>query len=210
MRTARGAGFAGTALGLGVGAHLMGGGALPDLGTMVFLAVPVVWMSFFLTRARRRWPVIVGSLMAVETGLHAGFSLLSGPAGRSAPLPDAGEGHPALGAHAGVIGGPGGGMPSAHGMAEMAVVPNLTMLSAHLLATVLTGLVLAYGEHLLWCLWTWVNHAVTIVPGLVRFPARRAVTPEWLLTVNPVLAPVDRSVRRRGPPRLGPGLPAAS
>src|SRR5690348_7057897 len=104
MRAGRGVGFAGAALGLGVGAHVAGGGALPGLGTVVFLAMPVIWTAFFLTRARRRWPTVVGSLLVVQTGLHAGLSLLSGPAGPGAPIPVMGQGHAVIGAHGGAIG----------------------------------------------------------------------------------------------------------
>jgi hypothetical protein len=95
-------------------------------------------------------------------------------------------------------------------MVGMPLVPGFSMFTAHLIATVLTGVALAYGEHLLWCLWTWLHHAVTVVVALGQLPTPRTITPSWLPTVNPVQAPVDRSVRRRGPPRLWLGLPATS
>jgi len=211
MRAGRGAGFAAAALGLGIGAHLAGGGALPGLGTVVFLAIPVIWMSFFLTRARRRWPVIVGSLVAVETGLHAGLSLLSQPAGNSVPLQAAGELPVVMGGHAGAIGEAAALVTSTHGMVGMPMVPGFAMVTAHLIATVLTGVALAYGEHLLWCLWTWLHHAVTVTVAvaLSQLPPPWTVMPRWLPTVSPVPALVDRSIRRRGPPRLRLGLPAA-
>lgn len=204
MRAIRGSGFAATALGLGVGAHVIGGGALPAPGILVFLAVPVLWVSFFLTRARRRWPTVIAALLAIETGLHEGLSLLSGPLNDASP---AGGGPMVMGTHAGVFGDPAVAMPSADAMTGMPTGLGLTMVGAHLVATVLTGAALAYGEHLLWSLWTWMHHAVTVAVAMIPLPTPWTVPPGWLPTVSPVPAPVDGSVRRRGPPLLRVGLP---
>jgi hypothetical protein len=207
LRVSRGVTFAGTALGLGVGAHLAGGGSLPGLGPLVLLAVPVAWISLFLTRAQRGWPVIVTALIAVEAGLHEGLSLLSGP---TASFQPAGQGQMAMGAHAVAATHSAMEMPSAGAMSGMSLVPSFAMITAHLVATVLTGAALAHGERLLWSLWSWWHHALALVIGLVRLPAPRAVAPRWLLTVSLVPVLVNRSVRRRGPPRCGVGLPVSA
>lgn len=206
LRGSRGVAFAGAALGLGVGAHLAGGGSLPGLGALVLLAIPVAWISFLLTRAQRGWPVIILALVGVEVGLHEGLSLLTAPVDHFLPM--AGHG-PLTGAHAGMMTHTASGLPPAAGMSGMGLVPSLSMLAAHLVATVLTGAVLAYGEQLLWSLWSWWHHAVTVCADLVRLPVPRTSAPAWLLTVSPLPVPVNRHVWRRGPPRLGAGLPAS-
>ena len=206
LRASRGTAFAGTALSLGVGAHVVAGGGLPGLGAVVFLAVPVVWVSFFLTRAWRGWPTVLAALLAVQAGLHAGLTLLSGPVGEGSPLRMAGEGQMMMSPHVTAMSLTA--MPSPAGMAEMPLLPGFGMLAAHVAASVLTGAVLAYGEHLLRSLWTWLHHAITVLTHLIQLPVPRLARPEWLPTVNPIPVLVDRSVRRRGPPRPETRLPA--
>ncbi len=207
VRRARGIAFAGLAFGLGVGAHLAGGGSLPNLGALVVLAVPVAWIAFFLSRAQRGWPVIIGALLAIEAGLHEGLSFLSGSLEHMASIRTAGQEQMIMGAHAAVETHLAIGPPPAGGIGGMPLIPSFAMVAAHLVATVLTGAALADGERLLWSLWTWLHHAVTVSLELVRLPAPRAVALAWLLTVSSVVVMVNRSVRRRGPPRLGVGLP---
>jgi hypothetical protein len=207
MRASRAAVFAGVALGLGVTAHLSGGGRLPGLTGLTFLAIPVLWSAFLLARAQRRWPVVVAALLAVESGLHAGLSLLSGPSvsmGQVAgPAPMGMSTHSAAMSHTVVT-------PMADGMAAMPLVPGFAMIAAHLVATALTGLGLAYGEHLLWCLRSWLHHAVTVSVALIQLPNPFARLPNWPLTVSLVPVLVDSGVRRRGPPRSAAVLPACA
>jgi len=195
LRRVRGAAFAAVALGLGLAAHRAGGGRLPDPGVIVVLAVPVLWASLFLARAWRGWPVVVTTLLAVEAGLHHGLSYLSGPAG---PMPTASPGRMVMAGHTMVTTGTAA-RPVRDGMSGMALGPSAAMIVAHLGATVLTGLVLAYGEHLVRSLWTWLHHAVTVfAPAPVVGP--RPALPTWWRSLDPVPAPVNRNVRRRGPP----------
>ena len=200
--------FAGVAVALGTGAHLAGGGELPGLGALGLLTVPVAWVSFFLVRAWRGWPAVLASLVLVEAGLHEGLMVLSGPVGHASPAGAMGQGAMMMGDHAPAVAGTASAMPSA-GAAVMPV-PGAAMIVAHLVATVLTGAALAYGEELLRRLWTWLHHAFTLVVGRVRLPAARAVTPGWLLTVNPVPVLVGRRIRRRGPPVPPTALPACT
>jgi hypothetical protein len=208
LRGTRGIAFACAALGLAVGAHRAGGGTVPGLVALALLAVPVLWVSFFLTRAWRGWPVVVTALAVVEAGLHEGLSLLSGPVTHAAPV--AAPAQMMMDGHAMAMAHPATALPAADAMTSMSLVPGFVMIAAHLLATVLTGAILAYGEHLLWTLWTWLRHTVTIFADVVRPITPRPVAPTWLLTGNPLAVLVDRSVRRRGPPRCGAGLPAST
>jgi hypothetical protein len=210
LRASRGAVFAGTALGLAAAAHLAGGGRLPGVTALLLLAVPVAWAAFFLTRARRGWPIVISSLLAVEAGLHAGLSLLSGPVAHVAPIPMAVDGPMMTGAHTMVMTHTEAALTSGGGMSGMPLVPSLGMILAHLAATVLTGAALAHGEQLLWCLWTWLHHAVTIFADLVVLPLPRPLLAAWPLTASPVPVLVDRSVRRRGPPRRVVGRPVSA
>jgi hypothetical protein len=205
LRLSRGTAFAVVALTLGVGAHVVGGGSSPDPVALVFLGVPLIWVSFFLTRARRGWPVIVGSLVAVQIGLHEGLSLLSGKVLDEASFRAGVDG---VGAHA-MMSAPGSPMsgtamvmpPAQGGMTRMPAFPGFGMLAAHLLATLLTGAVLAYGEHLLWSLWTWLRRVIGVPTPAIRVPLAVQAMVSWLPTANPVPRLVDRSLRRRGPPR---------
>ena len=206
LRASRGTAFTGTALGLGMGAHVLAGGDLPGLVATVFLAVPVVWVSLFLTRTWRGWPTVVAALLAIEAGLHTGLTLLSGSLGEMSPLRMAGGGQMVMDPHALAISHPAPAFSA--GMVAMPLVPSFGMLLAHLAASLLTGAALAYGEHLLWSLWTWLHHAITVLTHLIQLPVRRLARPGWLPTVNPIPVPVDRSVRRRGPPRSETRLPA--
>lgn len=205
LRFSRGTAFAVVALALAVGAHLVGGGSGPDPVALVFLGVPLIWVSFFLTRARRDWPVIIGSLVAVQIGLHEGLTLLSRKVADEASFRAGVE--VGVGAH-GVMSSPGSPisgsamvMPPVEDMRRMPVYPGLGMFLAHLMATVLTGAVLAYGEHLLWSLWTWLRRVISVPVPVVRVPLAVQGIPSWLPTANPVPRLVNRNIPRRGPPR---------
>ena len=198
LRLSRGTVFATVALALAAGGHVIGGGIAPGFLPLLGLSLPVLWVSFFLTMKRRGWPTILGALVVVQAGLHAGLTVLSGsPA--DAGLRSVGSADGLMTAH--------GAMSDAvvvvphGGMAEMALVPGLGMLAAHVIATVLTAALLAHGESLLWSLWGWLRRSI-LAPALVLLviPATgrgRA----WDFTSNPIPALVDRSVRRRGPPQ---------
>jgi hypothetical protein len=181
-----------------------------DPVALAFLGLPVAWISFFLTRSRRGWPVVLGWLAAVQVGLHTSLSLLSGrPAGGPALelMPAA---HMSMGptgsampieAVAGATGMTGAtGMSGMSGMTGMQLLPGPGMITAHLIATLITGAALAYGEHLVWQLWSWLGLSITIPVAAVIFPTLGSGPLSWLPTANLIPAVVDRSVQRRGPP----------
>ena len=207
LRVSRGLAFAVVALALAAGAHVIGGGSAPGLLVLAILAVPVVWGSLFLTMARRRRPTVVGALVLAQVVLHEGFRVLSGSAvGAEAFVsPSTMSSGPGMVGHAAAMGVPAPVIPVSEGMTMAA--PGLSMFGAHLVATVLTGVVLAHGEDLLWNLWTWLRRSIVAPAVPVRvFPRPRGVS-AWAETANLVPAIVDRSVRRRGPPGVGFRLP---
>ncbi len=81
-----------------------------------------------------------------------------------------------------------------------AMAPSLGMLAVHLVAATITGMVLAYGDQLLWSLWSWLRRSLVVLGSAIRVPAYPQGLPAWGRTGNPVPAPVSRCVRRRGPP----------
>jgi hypothetical protein len=195
LRVSRAAVFAVVAVALAAGAHVIGGGSAPGPAALLVLGVPVVWASLFLTMARRRWPIVIGALAVVQIGLHEGLRLLSEPMAASFGSPSPMAGHGVAMADM--------AMPAPENVTGMAG-PSLSMVAAHLVATVLTGAVLAHGEQLLWSLWTWLRRSIIAPEPTPHFVPRVRNAFAWNETRSLIPVLVDRSVRRRGPP--GPGF----
>ena len=184
LRGARAAVFALAALLLASTAHLAGGGKLPSFPLLVLLAVPLAWGAVALTGRRRGRLVLLAALGGAQLGLHEAFMALSGPA---CPVV-----------------APAGAMAGMHGMTSMtgaqalcttggvagmgahAAVPT-AMVLAHVVATVATALLLAYGERLLACL-----------PALLLPRATRRVAAA-VFPVLPRPGRAPRTVPRRAP-----------
>jgi hypothetical protein len=173
-------------------AHLAGGGHLPSPGVLAALALFVGLAAAALTRRRCRLPLLLGVLGAEQLGLH----LLLG-----------------AGAAAGCVGGP---MAAGHGAstacpADAVVAADPSghplggpMLTAHLLATLLTAWLLACGEAALWRLVDRVARAAgTDVVGWPDPAARPPALPD--LTLHHSSDGWDATAPR-GPPA---GLPPA-
>lgn len=90
-----------------------------------------------------------------------------------------------------------------HGMhgGDMALMPSPMMIGGHIVATALASALLAYGEQLIWALWSWA--------GLPRVPSTRLVPADAQLAVVPTAdrAPADGRIPAGGATRRGP--PAA-
>ncbi|WP_169946367.1 MFS transporter [Microbispora sp. H11081] len=180
LRLARAAAFTAVCLGLGVLAHLFGGGAVaPDA---LALGLPGVFAAALPLSGRERTLRSILPLLAVlQVALHVLFAL-SSPLS-PAPLSPA----PALGV---VAGHPHAG-------------PGLGMLIAHGWAVVLTSLWLARGEAALWAL---LRRLAVRLTRIARDPAPPVRTPP--ASPHPAEPRVPRSVAprhcvtRRGPPRL--------
>ncbi|MFJ6522477.1 hypothetical protein ACIQJ4_29975 [Streptomyces filamentosus] len=175
---------------------LMSGRDLPAL--VLGPAFAGTFAAAWVLAGRERGPAAVTTTaVAVQGVLHGAFSWAQGPA----PGPDAGTAppmdHTAMGhmghmehmghaAHLGMSHGSPGGGATVHDMADMTSSPG--MLSAHLLAALLSGLWLAYGERAFFRL-------VRALP----LGRRRSLRPLWRLLSAVVPAPARpprvRSVR---------------
>ncbi|MEU6227571.1 hypothetical protein [Streptomyces sp. NPDC047042] len=183
---------------------------LAALGHVTMSGTPVRWwmmaagamavggVGWFLAGRERGPALIVTVVVAAQTVLHEMFSL-----GHTVVLGTA----PASGATAAAMGGMGGmdmgssaamdmsgmthmshgwggGTVHTHGMADMGGNASFGMLAAHLLAAVLCGLWLAYGER--------------AVFRVLRAAAARLVAPLRMLLALPVAARGPSVPRHRG------------
>lgn len=150
---------------LAVGAHAAAGGMLPSPWVLLALTVPTACGVTALTRRRRTAPTTLLALGSGQLGLHEALAL--GGDGCTATA----TGHHAVAMACGA---------TAHHD------PGTGMLLAHVLATLLTGLLLARGEQLL---------GAVLARLAFAFPRLRATTP----VVRPRL---PRAAERRVRPRL--------
>lgn len=181
-------------LALAAAAHVLGGGEPPG-GIGLALAVgPLALGAGLVTRRRLSLVAVLGWLAPAEALLHVYF----GTAASSAA-------GPAMAGH--VHGGSGAGLPLAglsgidpltlsSGTTAMSQMSQ-TMLVAHAVATVLTGLALSHGEHLLWLLWE------SLCPALIGDAVAPPIGPATVPTAppsRPRRSSVLRSPHPRGPP----------
>lgn len=160
-RTVRAAVFAAVCVLLAALGHVMMSGSPVPWWTMAAGGVVTGGAGWCLAGRERGLPLIVSVVIVAQGLLHAGFSLAaqSGSAGRdmaSAPMASAHMGSVPMGsvpmgsihtdsADAMDMGHMGSG-PMAHPAHDMDGMSSLGMLIAHLLAALLCGLWLAYGE----------------------------------------------------------------
>jgi hypothetical protein len=176
---------------LAAGAHLAGGGGLPDPVILLAVLALTGLASTTATRLQLGFPAMAALLAGGQLTLHGLFTAFSpsvavraptGAAPHASHLPDAGILTPA--AH--LAGTEAGSAP--------------LMLAAHALATLGCAILLARGEAALWALAAWLRP----LSALPRPVAPDAVTPP--LTALPTAAAPLRPWRnlrqdsRRGPP----------
>jgi hypothetical protein len=189
-RIARAAAFGVATLTLATGAHVVAGGALPSPLVLASLALPLTLAAVILTSRRCGPLLLLGSLAAAQAVLHETLMALAGHA--SDDLGTAGmDGH--HGAHT-VLFDPmsaqsASAMDSMTGSLPISGAGgwSVTMTAAHVVATIITALLLARGEQALWQL------VARLLPTLPRIPR--------LLSCGPRQAPVLLSV-----PALRPSL----
>ncbi len=196
-RLARAAAFGVVTLALATGAHVAAGGALPSMMVLALLVVPLMMAALVLT-SRRCGPVLLlGSLTAAQVVLHESLMALTS----HVPV----DMFPAeLGAHHGaqaLVSGPASAhSASAMGGAAVAVAGgwSVTMQVAHVLATLVTALLLARGEQALWQL---AARLLPALPSMPRLPGCAPLQAAVLLSV-PALRPsvVSGGPGLRGPP----------
>ena len=194
-RLARAAAFGVSTLVLTIGAHVAAGGRLPSAGVLVALALPLTVAAMFLTGRRCGPAVLLGSLATAQVLLHGSFMALTAHAPVDLSSAGLGAQH---GAHALLQ------MPahaaSAMGDAAGAGGRSVTMQVAHVVATVITALVLARGEQ---ALWQMVSRLLPTLPGRSLLPGHESLQAAALVSV-PVLRPtlVSGGMGLRGPPVL--------
>jgi hypothetical protein len=190
FRLPRSAAVAAVILALAAGAHTGAGGQLPPAPIMAACTALVLLGVVLVTRWKLTATALAGILSAGQWMLHAAFSVLSEtvPAG-PAPVP-----------HLHTAAAAGTRMAAAHELPHNHLPADLDppMLGAHILATLISAVLLARGEAALWALASWLRPLAGIpaVPLLVTSPTippvpRRALARRW------------RALRRhplRGPP----------
>ena len=204
----RAAAFGVATAALASGAHVSAGGALPPVPVLVFLTLPLTMAAVILTSRKCGLVLLLSALTAAQVLLHETLMALT------AHVP--GEMFAAeVGAHHGVQ-SLVSGQVSAHSASAMgSAVGDVAlagadgwsgaMKAAHVVATIVTALLLARGEQALWLL---VARLLPTLPGMPRLlscgPRRTPV----LLSV-PALRPclVSGGSGLRGPPA---GFPATA
>jgi hypothetical protein len=119
-------------------AHLGGGEHLPSPGVLAVLALFVGLAAAALTRRRCRLPLLLGVLAAEQLGLH----LLLGAGAATGCV-----GGPMTAGHGALAACPGDAVAAADASGHPLGGP---MLTAHVVATLLTAWLLACGEAALW------------------------------------------------------------
>lgn len=190
FRLLRTAAVAGSVLSLAVGAHVQGGGGLPPVSVLAAWAALVVLGVVLLTRWKLRAPVLLGVLAAGQVLLHGAFTVLSD----TGPLEAARAVHRHVAATGAAAVSTGA---AAHTHLPWDLEP--AMLTAHIIATLVTAAMLAKGEAALWALAAWLRPflGMSVAPVL---PV--AVVPEPGPRRPPPARrrPVPRAHRLRGPP----------
>ncbi len=124
-------------LGLAVSAHTLGGGTPPGLMASVVLALLVAPVAWWCAR-RRLGPVrLVALLGGAQVAVHLALSAMAPVSGGASPVHVHGGLPPDLG-------------PASDAAVHAQHTPGASMLLAHVVATVLTALVLARAEDVLW------------------------------------------------------------
>jgi len=204
---ARAAAFGVAALALASGAHVSAGGALPSVPVLAFLTLPLTMAAVILTSRKCGPALLLSSLTVAQVLLHETLMALTAhvPAEMFAAE---------VGAHHGVQSFVSGQV-SAHSASAMGSAmgdvglagagASVAMKAAHVVATIVTALLLARGEQALWQL------VARLLPTLPRMPRLLSCGPRQtpvLLSV-PALRPclISGGSGLRGPPA---GFPATA
>jgi len=195
LRVARAVAFASAALVLALGAHVLGGGALPGPFVLLVSTLPLACASVVLARRVRGLVPLAAVLATAQLLLHETFAVTASASGCADAMP--------AGAHASHAGpaitcanGAMAGMAHA-GMAHGGGLASVAMLVAHGAAVLATALLLARGERL-------VRRVLgLLLPRLVRPAAAVAPVAQHLARAATgvlVAAVAVSDLSRRGPP----------
>lgn len=187
-RLARIAVFTAVALTLASLAHLGAGATRPGVVALVLGALVVGVGALVISARACRFRVIALALGGAQALLHALFVALPDPGPVAAGVAGVG--------HAGHV------LPLAHTghaapVAAHAHAPSVQMVALHVLATLLTAALMAYGERLLWEL---VRGLAPTLPGVGRPPRPVTVSPQLGAARTPIGWFEHRSPWVRGPP----------
>lgn len=176
---------------LAAGAHLAGGGALPQPVIMLAMLALTALAGTTATRLKLGFPSMAALLAGGQWALHEVFAGFSVPPAAALPSGTAGHDHPSgsavLAPVVDHLYGPG--TPS-----------GPVMLAAHVLATLACAFLLAKGEDALWALAAWLR-PLFVLPRPVRSDGGTAPA----AAPSPSAVPLRpwrnlRQDRRRGPP----------
>ena len=203
-RAARVVLIASTALATGLGAHALGGSGVPGGLGLVALATLSVVVAGLLALGRLRAVTLVPTLGALQVALHLGLDVLTTGAHGLDPAAS-----PALGTH--TMGGMGASpeatahaLHAAAGGGHMAMATSPAMVAAHVVAVLVTAVLLVVGDRaalgaVRW--WSVVRPRVeAVVSGPVVVPPRAATVDEAPRLCR-ALVVARRGLGRRGPPR---------
>lgn len=186
-------GVAGAVLGLGSGAHVLAGGALPSAAALLLLAVPVLVGAAALARRPLSVRLLLPVALAGQLGVHAGLTWLSAGGAAAGGAHLHGPGAPAVAEVAEVAG--------AAGVAGHAHAASVPMLAAHAAALVAAVLLLVGTERGIAGL---VRRWSAMLPALLGRgprPTTGARGPVAALVRDVRPLPAGRGgVGRRGPP----------
>jgi hypothetical protein len=200
-RIARAASFGVATLALACGAHLSAGGELPSMTVLGVLALPLVVAAAILTRRRCGRGLLLVSLAVAQVLLHEALM-------RFASHVPGGAVHAAIDGQYGVhsmMSGPmsthsASAMNGAMGGATLSGADGWTamMTAAHVVATIVTALLLARGEQALWQLVTRLLPTLPCLPRLLSCGPRQSIVLLSVPALRPCLASGGSGLR--GPP----------
>lgn len=190
-RVVRVAVLGGTSLVLACAAHMVGGGQLPSAGVLIVAGILIGLVAVTSTTRRCRTGALLGLLAVQQFILHLVFEA-SAAAGCGVMSEVAGH-HAAMSAHA----APACMMTSA---ADTMSMPGWAMWVGHLVATLLTALLLARGEAWLWRVADQVITAATAAPS--HRQARQRRPPVAVEPFSPATPRAYTPADPRGPPQL--------
>jgi hypothetical protein len=195
LRWVRGVVVGGAATGVAWAGHVTAGAparAHPTGPVQLVLAAVAVVLGVALSRRRWTTPSLLVMLLGAQLAWHELFSLLPAGGHHGGPGLSGPAGAPAM-----------AGMPGMPAMAPVGGPPGWLMPVMHVVAAVLTALLLQRGEG--WCWWLLtllVRPARRLLPA-VSSPAWAGTTGLVLRTLSlRVLVPQPGSQPRRGPPVL--------
>lgn len=185
--------LAGSTVGLGAAAHVLGHGTVPSLPTLLVLAAALLPVAVLLTARPLRPVTALVALLGGQLTLHHVFTVLAACAPGAVPSAHADHLGPVSPAAA----------AGCHGLHGVGVGDGRSMLVFHLVATAGTALLLAAGDGLLWRL---SRRLLARLPRLAHRPVLAVATPR---AGAERATRVSRPLPWVRPPRRGPPAPRA-